>query len=165
MYFEALESDPGPKSIFQFSFLVKEGKAKSTGKTLFEAENQAARGGAYLLNLHCQLMHELDDKFWVPGEDENRTPLAFSICSKGFTVQLWAHYHESVEGVDQYIMHLIEGFYVQRVNGMVAFLTLVDQLITWYKDVVLTKIANLFSKMISEEPEESEESEGSGESE
>ena len=124
------------------------------GKTIFEAENQAARGGAYLLNLHRQLMHELDDNFWVPGQDENRAPLAFSICSQGFLLQLWVHYYESEDGVDQYNMRLIKSFCVQkRADEMAEFLTRVDQLMAWYKDVVLTRMANCFFEMASEKPE------------
>lgn len=71
----------------RFPILVIEGKAYATGKTIFEAENQAAVSGSCMVNLQRQLTDLFTTVFpnpeSRPDSEGKKTPLAFPICTWG----------------------------------------------------------------------------------
>ena len=73
-----------------FPVLVVEGKSYSNGKTVFEAQNQAAVSGAYMIDLQHDAAKFTESTYH--GSYQSKEPLAFSICSEGPMVQLWIHY-------------------------------------------------------------------------
>ncbi|KAL8855933.1 MAG: hypothetical protein Q9178_007447 [Gyalolechia marmorata] len=89
-YQQALCSNPlQPVYPLCFPPLVVEGKSYSTGRTIFEAQNQAAVSGPCMTNLQHMLseLTELNciEQQLLPCRKE---PLAFSICSEGPILQL-----------------------------------------------------------------------------
>ena len=80
---------PAPRALdLAFPFAVVEGKAYSTGKQIFEAENQAAVSMACAHNiLHCL------DRMANRGKIANTQPrVLFSITTQGPIHELWAHW-------------------------------------------------------------------------
>ncbi|KAL8959324.1 MAG: hypothetical protein Q9193_003798, partial [Seirophora villosa] len=97
----------------RFPFLVIEGKAYTTGRTLFEAENQAAVSGSSMLIVQQQLTDLYNT---IPPSTEARRspvtypvspPLAFSVCTQGPILELWVHHVKSQEDVTKYHMNLL----------------------------------------------------------
>lgn len=68
-----------------FLFLVVEGKAYSTGKQIFEAENQAA------VTLACahKILICLDR---IAGQQQTQIHVLFSVSTQGPVHELWAHW-------------------------------------------------------------------------
>lgn len=88
---QKLCSDPTQNFLnVRFPILVIEGKAYATGKTVFEAQNQAAVSGCCMVNLQQQLTDLFEGVFSNPGG--GKTPLAFSICTEGPHIEFWVHY-------------------------------------------------------------------------
>ena len=80
---------PAPRALdLAFPFAVVEGKAYSTGKQIFEAENQAAVAMACAHNiLYCL------DRMANRGKIANTQPrVLFSITTQGPIHELWAHW-------------------------------------------------------------------------
>ena len=88
------------------SSLVVEGKSYATGRTIYEAQNQAAVSGSCMLNLQ----HQLADltKGVAPRSGSIKDPLAFSICTQGPIMELWVHYTTSVKDGRYYNMALVD---------------------------------------------------------
>lgn len=80
---------PAPRALdLAFPFAVVEGKAYSTGKQIFEAENQAAVSMACAHNI----LHRLD-RMANRGKIVNTQPrVLFSITTQGPIHELWAHW-------------------------------------------------------------------------
>lgn len=88
---QKLCSDPMQNFLnVRFPILVIEGKAYATGKTVFEAQNQAAVSGCCMVNLQQQLTDLFEGVFSNPRG--GKTPLAFSICTEGPHIEFWVHY-------------------------------------------------------------------------
>lgn len=84
-----LISVPAPRALdLAFPFAVVEGKAYSTGKQIFEAENQAVVSMACAHNiLHCL------DRMANRGKTTNTQPrVLFSITTEGPIHEFWAHW-------------------------------------------------------------------------
>ena len=123
-------SDPAQQAIpMRFPFLVIEGKSYSTGRVVFEAENQAAVSGSCMLNIQHQLA-ELTQSV-VPGLCHEKEALAFSICSQGPCVELWVHYTTSVGGTRNYSMNILEICHASLQEGVTNFLAVVDKVLSW----------------------------------
>lgn len=80
---------PAPRALdLAFPFAVVEGKAYSTGKQIFEAENQAAVSMACAHNILHRLDHMANR-----GETANAQPrVLFSFTTQGPIHELWAHW-------------------------------------------------------------------------
>ena len=91
-----LISVPAPRALdLAFPFAVVEGKAYSTGKQIFEAENQAAVSVACAQNI----LHRLD-RMANRGATANAQPrVLFSITTQGPIHELWAHWTVVKAGV------------------------------------------------------------------
>lgn len=95
-----------------FPFAVVEGKAYSTGKQIFEAENQASVSGACGLKIQV----DLDNLVYRSAIDSNKSrtvldsepPLFFSVCTQGPIHELWAHWTVVEDGVRKFGSKLID---------------------------------------------------------
>ncbi|KAL7920065.1 hypothetical protein ACQKWADRAFT_299677 [Trichoderma austrokoningii] len=79
-----------------FPFAVVEGKAHSTGKSIFEAQNQAAVAGACALKIQLDLediVRRAERIARKPPTFSQPPPLLFfSVCTEGPIHELWAHF-------------------------------------------------------------------------
>ncbi|KAI4256365.1 MAG: hypothetical protein LQ352_002130 [Teloschistes flavicans] len=134
---EKLCSDPTQHFLnVRFPILVIEGKAYATGKTLFEAENQAAVSGSSMLNVQRQLQSLADNIMDRSQTDETanvKSPLAFSLCTQGPILELWVHHIVIKSDVTRYHMNLIAASHASLCDDLETFLSKVDRLLTWYK--------------------------------
>ena len=124
----------------RFPVLVIEGKAYATGKTIFEAQNQAAVSGGCMVNLQQQLTdvsHKVFSRF-----KERKTPLAFSICTEGPQIELWVHYALSEDNVRSHYMNIFRTCHGSLQCGLEEFLVNVERLMEWTKSEMLDEIAD-----------------------
>lgn len=96
-----------------FPPMVVEGKSYSTGKPIFEAENQAAVSGSCMCNQQYKLAEFTELVSCVP-RGSRVPPLAFSICTEGPVLELWAHYATSVRDIRTYNMNILKICRVSR---------------------------------------------------
>jgi hypothetical protein len=82
-----LIATPLKESRLVFPFAVVEGKAYSTGRQIFEAQNQAAVSGASALKIQLSL-----NKLVEGLSSHVSPPLFFSICTEGPHHELWVHF-------------------------------------------------------------------------
>ncbi|KAL8884547.1 MAG: hypothetical protein Q9192_006820 [Flavoplaca navasiana] len=103
---QALYSNPlQPAYPLRFPPLVVEGKSYSTGRPVFEAQNQAAVSGSCMTNLQHKLT-ELTERTSSKSHP-SKDPLAFSICTEGPMMQLWVHYTTLIDGERMYNMNIL----------------------------------------------------------
>ena len=124
----------------RFPILVIEGKAYTTGKTVFEAQNQAAVSGACMVNLRQQLNDLFEAVFSVP--ESRKTHLAFSICTEGPQIEFWVHYARLQDNVRSHYMNILRTCYGSLQDGLEAFLMDVERLMGWAKDEYLEEVAD-----------------------
>ncbi|KAL8802825.1 MAG: hypothetical protein Q9182_003585, partial [Xanthomendoza sp. 2 TL-2023] len=124
----------------RFPFLVIEGKAYTTGKTLFEAENQAAVSGSSMLNLQQQLASLYDSV--KPASKKRGPPLAFSVCTQGPIWELWVHHLNMTKNITTYHMNIIATCHASLADELERFLLKMDCLITWYKHDYLKEVVD-----------------------
>jgi hypothetical protein len=93
-----------------FPYVVVEGKAYSTGKHIFEAENQAAVSGA------CALKIQLDlDSLANSGTvtfSTTQPPLFFAITTEGPIHELWYHWTVDEDEVRKFESKLLDSYNV-----------------------------------------------------
>ncbi|KAL9045375.1 MAG: hypothetical protein Q9206_007306 [Seirophora lacunosa] len=132
----------------RFPFLVIEGKAYTTGRTLFEAENQAAVSGSSMLIVQQQLTDLYNT---IPPSSEDRhspvtypvtPPLAFSVCTQGPILELWVHHVMSQEDVTMYHMNLLTSCHGSLCEDLERFILKVNCLIEWYKHDYFGKVTD-----------------------
>lgn len=139
-YEEELYSSPTQSALLiRFPSIVVEGKSYATGKSIYEAENQAAGSGSCML----VIQHQLDDltERRSPGSHQSKEPLAFSICSEGPIMLLWVHYTTSVQGARFFNMHLLETCHATRRDAVRQFFTAVAGIMRWASSELLDDIA------------------------
>ena len=125
-----------------FPLLVVEGKSYSTGKTVFEAQNQAAVSGAYMTDLQHSVARFTEST--CHGSYQNKEPLAFSICSEGPMLQLWVHHTTLVDDVRIYTMNIIKACHASQFpslrDGVRDFFEAVDGVMRWATSELLDDI-------------------------
>ncbi|KAL8783257.1 MAG: hypothetical protein Q9213_004769 [Squamulea squamosa] len=140
---QKLCSDPTQHFLaVRFPILVIEGKAYATGKTLFEAENQAAVSGSSMLILQRQLEHLHDNIVLDSNVDREKSPFAFSLCTQGPIMELWVHHIVSDADGTEYHMNLLATCHGSLCGELERFLIQIDCLIGWYKHDFLGEIAD-----------------------
>ena len=118
-----------------FPSLVFEGKGYSTGKQVFEAQNQAAVSGA--CGLKIQIILDELVKHATRGSDapfisaKNQPQLSFSICSEGPYHELWAHYTVVQDGQRQFKMVLLDACNGMLLEQVEKFFVKVDNIMIW----------------------------------
>lgn len=131
-----LISVPAPRaSDLVFPFAVVEGKAYSTGKQVFEAENQAAVSGACALKIQLCLdelaKNALASSDAPPMPTKDEPPLFFSICTQGPIHELWVHYTNVEHGIRHFNMTLLEICHGTLLKGVLDFIIAVDNVCRW----------------------------------
>ncbi|KAL8942975.1 MAG: hypothetical protein Q9211_001176 [Gyalolechia sp. 1 TL-2023] len=139
-------SDPTQNFLnIRFPILVIEGKSYATGKTVFEAQNQAAVSGGCMVNLRQQLTDLFQGVF--PNLRGRQTNLAFSICTEGPQIEFWVHYALSEDGVRSHYMNIFRTCYGSLEGGLEEFLMDVERLMTWTEDEYLNEVAEQLYKL------------------
>ena len=141
-------SDPTQNFLnVRFPILVIEGKAYATGKTIFEAQNQAAVSGGCMVNLRQQLTDLFQGVFSSNLDDDEKIPLAFSICTQGPQIEFWVHYTLLEDNVRSHYMNIFRTCYGSLQGGLEDFLLDVDRLMRWTKDEFLKDVADQLYKL------------------
>ena len=139
-------SDPTQNFLnVRFPILVIEGKAYATGKTVFEAQNQAAVSGACMINLRQQLTDLFEGVF--SNLRDRKTHLAFSICTEGPQIEFWVHYALSEDNMRSHYMNIFRTCYGSLQGGLEDFLIDVERLMRWTKDEYLKGVADQLRKL------------------
>ena len=127
-----------------FPPMVVEGKSYSTGKTVFEAQNQAAVSGAYMTDMQHHVAKFAQST--CHGSHQFKEPLAFSICTEGPMLQLWVHYTKMPGDVRQYHMNIIKVCHASSFEslreGVRDFFEAVDGIMDWATSDLLAEIAD-----------------------
>ncbi len=128
-----------------FPFAVVEGKAYSTGKQVFEAENQAAVSGACGLKIQLCL-DELVKRATPESSNDDESPtssdsqsapsknqpvLFFSICTEGPIHELWVHWTIVEHDVRKFNMKLLKLCHAALLDGVEDFIIAVDNMLRW----------------------------------
>ena len=133
-------SDPTQNFLdVRFPILVIEGKAYATGKTVFEAQNQAAVSGSCMINLQ-QKLADLSKSIY-PESERSKAPLAFSICMQGPHIEFWVHYSLSEDKVRMHYMNIFKTCYGSLQGGLEDFLMDLERLMSWTNDGFLENVA------------------------
>ncbi|KAL8727622.1 MAG: hypothetical protein Q9166_005930 [cf. Caloplaca sp. 2 TL-2023] len=139
-------SDPTQNFLnVRFPILVIEGKAYATGKTVFEAQNQAAVSGGCMVNLRQQLTDLFEGVLSNLGP--RKTHLAFSICTEGPQIEFWVHYASSEDNVRSHYMNIFRTCYGSLQGRLEDFLMDVERLMRWTKDELMKEVADQLCKL------------------
>ncbi|KAL2053084.1 hypothetical protein ABVK25_006721 [Lepraria finkii] len=139
-------SDPTQNFLnVRFPILVIEGKAYATGKTAFEAQNQAVVSGGCMVNLRQQLIDLFESVFSNPKG--GKTPLAFSICTEGPQIEFWVHYTLLEDNVRSHYMNIFRTCYGSLQGELEGFLIDIERLMRWTKDEFLKEVADQLYKL------------------
>ena len=125
-----------------FPFAVTEGKAYSTGSTLFQAENQAAVAAACGL----RILSDLKELVSYASAEVISPPapfLFFSICTQGPLLELWAHYCVVEEGIRSFHAVLVAVCHLSFVRQVEEFIVLVNNVFRWGESDFLTSVTEL----------------------
>jgi hypothetical protein len=132
-----------------FPFAVVEGKAYSTGKQIFEAQNQAAVSGACGLKIQLSL-NELVKRSTpdvAPSPSKDQPPLFFSICTEGPYHELWAHYTHIEDDVRKFNMKLLKICNGALLEGVEDFIATVDNVLRWGTQRFLESVVERLGKV------------------
>ena len=133
-YEKALISCPAQSALLlRFPSLVVEGKSYATGKSLYEAQNQAAVSGSIMLIIQHRLSELAENK-------PLHSPLAFSVCSEGPVIELWVHYSTSDANVRYYHTHFLQICHASAFTTVVEFLLAVLRIMQWAKTSLLNDL-------------------------
>ncbi|KAF1955589.1 hypothetical protein CC80DRAFT_87480 [Byssothecium circinans] len=133
-----------------FPFAVIEGKAYSTGKQIFEAENQAAVSGASGLKIQLclnELVKRATSSNISPTPSNTLTPLFFSVCTEGPYHELYAHYTHIEDGVRKFNQTLLEICNSMLLKSVVDFIIVVDNVLRWGTGQFLELVAEGLGKV------------------
>lgn len=133
-----------------FPFAVVEGKAYSTGKQVFEAENQAAVSGASGLKIQLclnELVKRATGSDVSPAPVDTSPPLFFSVCTEGPYHELWAHYTHIEDGVRKFNQTLLEICNGMLMKSVVEFIVAVDNVLRWGTGHFLESVAERLGKV------------------
>ena len=128
----------------RFAVLVVEGKSYATGKSVFEAQNQASVSGSRINNQQ----HQLADftKRASGGSIHSKVlPTGFSICTEGPHIESWGHYTREEDGIRKYKMNIMNTCYATLLPGVVSSFHDLDKIKSWALDTLLNDIAELLA--------------------
>ena len=140
------------QSHLTFPTLVFEGKAYSTGRQIFEAQNQAAVSGAGGLKIQImlnELVNRATRNSDVPLTPlKNRSPLVFAICSEGPQHELWANYSVIEDGEYQFNMALLNTCHGLMLKQVESFLIQVNNVLKWTAGPFLKSVVDDLGKVV-----------------
>ncbi|RMZ80501.1 hypothetical protein DV737_g2940, partial [Chaetothyriales sp. CBS 132003] len=125
---------PDAQQHLVFPFAVVERKAYSTGKQIFEAQNQAAISGASRIKIQLSLNERI--KRSTTGSNTspslNDQPLLFfSICTEGPYHELCAHHTQTEDDVRKFKMTLLKICSGVLLEGVEDFILAVEHVLRW----------------------------------
>ena len=134
-----------------FPTLVFEGKGYSTGKQVFEAQNQAAVSGAGGVKIQM-ILDELVKRATRSSNValtplKNQPPLVFAICSKGPQHELWAHYTVIDDGEQQFNMVLLNTCHGLMPKQVESFFVQVQNVLNWTAGPFLKSVVDRLGKV------------------
>ena len=124
----------------RFPFMQVEGKSYATGRTIYEAQNQAAVSGACAL----EILHRLDDlaQKAKPSSQFKGQHIVFSVCTQGPIHELWVHYTTEEDGDRIYNNKIWKSCNMAVECEVPGFLEAVDNAMGWGPGEHLQKIVN-----------------------
>ncbi len=140
------------ESALTFPTLGFEGKGYSTGKQVFEAQNQAAVLGA--CGLKIQLMLDELVQRAIGNPEGPLTPsthspsLVFAICTEGPHHELWANYTVVEDGERQFNMVLLNTCYGVILEQVERFFVQIYNIMVWTAGPFLETTAERLGKVI-----------------
>ena len=134
-----------------FPTLVFEGKGYSTGKQVFEAQNQAAVSGAGGVKIQM-ILDELVKRATRSSNValtplKNQPPLVFAICSEGPQHELWAHYTVIDDGEQQFNMVLLNTCHGLMLKQVESFFVQVQNVLNWTAGPFLKSVVDRLGKV------------------
>lgn len=132
-----LISEPASRaSDLTFPFAVVEGKACSTGRPIFEAQNQAAVTGACALKIQLDLedvTRRAERNARKPPTFSQRPPLLFfSVCTEGPIHELWAHFILEKENVPRtFASNILKICHTGLLDMVEKFIVALDNVCHW----------------------------------
>ncbi|KAL8825346.1 MAG: hypothetical protein Q9191_004469 [Dirinaria sp. TL-2023a] len=122
----------------RFPFMPVEGKSYATGKTIYEAQNQAAVSGACAL----EILHRLDDlaQRAQPSSNSKGQHIVFSVCTQGPIHELWAHYTTEEDGHRIYNNQIWKSCNMAVGCEVLGFLEAIDNVMRWGSEEHMLKI-------------------------
>jgi hypothetical protein len=123
------------------SFLVLEGKGYATLGNVYGAQNQAGVSGASSLKMLLDLARSAhacrkdgngadDDEAPYRVTPEN-TPIVFTLCTHGYSIELWAHYATWKDEVLFFDMALVDAWVGTLDEQMERFVMTLERVIRW----------------------------------
>ncbi|OJJ68046.1 hypothetical protein ASPBRDRAFT_47562 [Aspergillus brasiliensis CBS 101740] len=142
--FRRLISDPGVTPLYlRFPFFLVEAKSGATGGNLYQAQNQAAVGGASAIGMLKQLYKACKG----PSMLDTHQLLIFSVTTEGPACELWVHFWDEADG--SYCMANIDMWRTTHKERAVDFVTKLSSILNWgsstYQDNVVEKLICLSS--------------------
>ena len=140
------------ESTLTFPTLGFEGKGYSTGKQVFEAQNQAAVLGACGVKIQMMLDELVkratrsSDVSLTPSK--NQPPLVFTICTEGPHHELWANYTVIEDGERQFNMVLLDTCYGVILEQVERFFARIYNIMIWTIGPFLETAADGLGKVI-----------------
>ncbi|GLA13316.1 hypothetical protein AnigIFM62618_010303 [Aspergillus niger] len=137
--FRSLISDPGVTPLYlRFPFCLVEAKSGATGGNLYQAQNQAAVGGASAIEMLKQLYKACEmPLITAPGQ-----LLTFSATTEGPACELWAHFWDEVDG--SYCMANIDVWRTTHKERAFDFVTRLSSILNWgsstFQDSIVEKL-------------------------
>ena len=122
-----------------FPSIVVEGKSYATGKSVYEAENQAAVSGSCMLAVQHQLDHLAERR--SPGSHQSQEHLAFSICSEGPMMLLYVHFTTSLQSARFHNMHFLKSCHATGPESVREFFMAVAGIMRWANSDLLEDVA------------------------
>ena len=139
-------------STLVFPFAVVEGKAYSTGKLIFEAQNQAAVSGASGLKIQLCL-NALVKRATATRSDissaslEEQPALFFSMCTEGPYYEFWGHYTYIEDGERKFNMALLKSCNGLLLEGLEDFVVAIDNVLRWGTGSFLDSVVERLEKV------------------
>ena len=117
-----------------------DGKSYAAGRTIYEAQNQAAVSGACAL----EILHRLDDlaQKAKPGSHSEGPHIVFSVYTQGPIHELWVHYTTEEDGDRIYHNQIWKSCNMGVECEVPGFLEAIDNVMRWGLEGHLEKIVN-----------------------
>jgi hypothetical protein len=140
------------ESNLTFPTLVFEGKGYSTGKQVFEAQNQAAVSGASGVKIQMmldELVKRATGSSDVPlTPSKNQPLLVFAICPEGPYHELWAQYTVIEDDEHRFSMALLNTCHGVMPKEVESFFVQVNNVLNWTAGPFLKSVVDGLGKVV-----------------
>ncbi|KAF2020580.1 hypothetical protein BU24DRAFT_469346 [Aaosphaeria arxii CBS 175.79] len=137
-----------------FPFAVIECKAYSTGKQIFEAENQAAVSAACGLKIQLDLDDlaacDATSSDAPPASLRTDPPLFFSICTQGPIIEIWAHWTVVEDGVRRFESSPLDSYNGLFLERGKSFMVGLNNIVVWGLGSFMKTVVKQLEKVAEE---------------